>query len=226
MLVALALGLPLRARPPRRDPRPGRGHRAPDPAGLGHALVEGMAGADRRLLHRPRARFAVPGLPLDRVHGLRRGLRPPARPGAGPRREGLAIGALAAAGAAADSARALGRWPRTGGVPGLRLLAHEPDVRRHQGRRSPRALRAARSSSTGSPARARCASSGERASSSTGSISRSCTASWIAPGLRGSLSVEEAAAGVVLLALAMLALSIARTHARGWHWRGGELAKA
>ena len=49
---------------------------------------------------------------------------------------------------------------------------------------------------------------------------------WIAPGLRGSLSVGEAAAGVVVLALAMLALSIARTHARGWHWRGGELAKA
>jgi uncharacterized membrane protein len=49
---------------------------------------------------------------------------------------------------------------------------------------------------------------------------------WIAPGLRGNLSVEEAAAGVVVLALAMLALSIARTHARGWHGRGGELAKA
>jgi len=49
---------------------------------------------------------------------------------------------------------------------------------------------------------------------------------WIAPGLRGNLSVDEAAAGVVLLSLAMLALSIARTHARGWHWRGGELAKA
>jgi hypothetical protein len=49
---------------------------------------------------------------------------------------------------------------------------------------------------------------------------------WIAPGLRGSLSVEEAAAGVVLLALAMLGLSVARTHARGWSLRGGELAKA
>jgi uncharacterized membrane protein len=51
---------------------------------------------------------------------------------------------------------------------------------------------------------------------------------WIAPGLRGNLSVEEAGWGVVILALAMLALSIARTHARGWTLRGGggELAKA
>jgi uncharacterized membrane protein len=49
---------------------------------------------------------------------------------------------------------------------------------------------------------------------------------WIAPGLRGNLSVEEAAVGVVLLSLAMLALSIARTHPRGWPLRGGELAKA
>jgi len=49
---------------------------------------------------------------------------------------------------------------------------------------------------------------------------------WIAPGLRGSLAVEEVAAGVVMLALAMLALSIGRTHARGWPWPGGELAKA
>lgn len=49
---------------------------------------------------------------------------------------------------------------------------------------------------------------------------------WIAPGVRGILSVGEVAAGVVVLALAMLALSIARTHAGGWHWRGGELAKA
>jgi hypothetical protein len=49
---------------------------------------------------------------------------------------------------------------------------------------------------------------------------------WIAPGLRGTLSVEEAAWGVAVLALAMLALSIARTHARGWTLRGGELAKS
>jgi uncharacterized membrane protein len=49
---------------------------------------------------------------------------------------------------------------------------------------------------------------------------------WIAPGLRGNLSVEEAGGGVVVLALAMLALSIARTHARGWRWPGGALAKA
>lgn len=50
---------------------------------------------------------------------------------------------------------------------------------------------------------------------------------WVAPGLRGNLSVEQAAGGVVILALAMLALSIARTHARGgWHFRGRELAKA
>ena len=49
---------------------------------------------------------------------------------------------------------------------------------------------------------------------------------WIAPGARGRLSVEEAAVGVVTLALAMLALSIGRTHARGWHFRGRELAKA
>jgi uncharacterized membrane protein len=50
---------------------------------------------------------------------------------------------------------------------------------------------------------------------------------WIAPGLRGILSVEEAGVGVVILVLAMLALSIARTHARGgWRLRGGELARA
>jgi len=49
---------------------------------------------------------------------------------------------------------------------------------------------------------------------------------WIAPGLRGSLSVEEAGCGVVVLAVAMLALSIARRHAHGWHLRGRELAKA
>jgi hypothetical protein len=49
---------------------------------------------------------------------------------------------------------------------------------------------------------------------------------WIAPGLRGSLSVEEAGCGVVVLMLVMLALSIARTHAHGWRLRGRELAKA
>ncbi|HEU0094180.1 MAG TPA: heparan-alpha-glucosaminide N-acetyltransferase domain-containing protein [Vicinamibacteria bacterium] len=50
---------------------------------------------------------------------------------------------------------------------------------------------------------------------------------WIAPGLRGVLSVEEAGVGVVILVLTMLALSVARTHARGgWRLRGGELAKA
>jgi uncharacterized membrane protein len=50
---------------------------------------------------------------------------------------------------------------------------------------------------------------------------------WIAPGLRGILSVEEAGVGVIILMLAMLALSVARTHARGgWHLRGGELVKA
>jgi uncharacterized membrane protein len=50
---------------------------------------------------------------------------------------------------------------------------------------------------------------------------------WIAPGLRGILSVEEAGVGVVILVLAMLALSVARTHARGgWRLRGGELARA
>jgi uncharacterized membrane protein len=50
---------------------------------------------------------------------------------------------------------------------------------------------------------------------------------WVAPGLRGTLSVEQVAWGVVILALAMLALSIARTHARGgWRFRGRELAKA
>jgi hypothetical protein len=49
---------------------------------------------------------------------------------------------------------------------------------------------------------------------------------WIAPGLRGKLSVEEAGWGVVILVLLMLALSIARTHARGWHLRGGALAEA
>jgi uncharacterized membrane protein len=50
---------------------------------------------------------------------------------------------------------------------------------------------------------------------------------WIAPGLRGILSVEEAGVGVVILVLAMLALSLARTHARGgWRLRGGELARA
>ena len=49
---------------------------------------------------------------------------------------------------------------------------------------------------------------------------------WIAPGLRGSLSVEEAGCGVVILARAMLALSIARRRAHGWHLRGREPAKA
>jgi uncharacterized membrane protein len=49
---------------------------------------------------------------------------------------------------------------------------------------------------------------------------------WIAPGLRGSLSVGEVAAGVLVLALLMLALSIGRTHAREWGWPGGALAKA
>jgi uncharacterized membrane protein len=49
---------------------------------------------------------------------------------------------------------------------------------------------------------------------------------WIAPGARGTLSVEEAGWCVVLLVLAMLALSIARTHARGGSLRGRALAKA
>ena len=49
---------------------------------------------------------------------------------------------------------------------------------------------------------------------------------WIAPGLRENLAVEEVTWGVVVLVLLMLALSIARTHARGWPLRGGERAKA
>jgi uncharacterized membrane protein len=49
---------------------------------------------------------------------------------------------------------------------------------------------------------------------------------WIAPSARGTLSVEEAGWCVVVLVLAMLAVSIARTHARRGPLRGGELAKA
>lgn len=48
---------------------------------------------------------------------------------------------------------------------------------------------------------------------------------WIAPGARGRLSIQETAWGVVILALAMLALSLARTHAPEWPGRS-ELAKA
>jgi uncharacterized membrane protein len=49
---------------------------------------------------------------------------------------------------------------------------------------------------------------------------------WIAPGARESLSIEEATWGVIALALAMLALAVGRTTARGWGLRGRELAKA
>ena len=49
---------------------------------------------------------------------------------------------------------------------------------------------------------------------------------WIAPGARDALSVEEAGWCVVVLVLAMLALSIARTHARGGPLGGSALAKA
>jgi uncharacterized membrane protein len=49
---------------------------------------------------------------------------------------------------------------------------------------------------------------------------------WIAPGARGTLSVEEAGWCVVVLVLTMLALSIAWTHARGGPLGGGALAKA
>lgn len=48
---------------------------------------------------------------------------------------------------------------------------------------------------------------------------------WVAPGARGRLSIEEAALGVIVLALAMLALSIGRTRARAGGLRGRELAK-
>jgi uncharacterized membrane protein len=44
---------------------------------------------------------------------------------------------------------------------------------------------------------------------------------WVAPGARGRLSIEDALSGVVLLTLAMLVLSLARTRLAGWRprWR-------
>jgi uncharacterized membrane protein len=49
---------------------------------------------------------------------------------------------------------------------------------------------------------------------------------WVAPALRGTLSIEQALTGVAVLALAMLGLSWARTSAGGWRLGGGALAKA
>jgi hypothetical protein len=49
---------------------------------------------------------------------------------------------------------------------------------------------------------------------------------WIAPGARGSLAIDEAAWGVLVLTLAMLALSVARASARGGGHAGRELARA
>lgn len=48
---------------------------------------------------------------------------------------------------------------------------------------------------------------------------------WVAPAAQGRLSLEQAAAGVVALALAMLALSIARTSAERWRRHRREVPK-